>query len=83
MPIHIAVAAGMVGTVTAADMTAENIQTFKTFAFYVPLALIVLSLLVFAFAVKIDEKMRAYRRRTGGTAGFGRSVTGGIGGTGR
>ena len=49
----------MVGTVTAADMTAENIQTFKTFAFYVPLALIVLSLLVFAFAVKIDEKMRA------------------------
>lgn len=55
----IAVAAGMVGAATAADMTAENIQTFKTFAFYVPLALIVLSLLVFAFTVKIDEKMHA------------------------
>ena len=40
-------------------MTASNITTFKTCAFYVPLALIVLSLLVFCFKVKIDEKMHA------------------------
>ncbi|PJM73797.1 MFS transporter [Bifidobacterium primatium] len=55
----IAVAAGMVGTATAADMTAANIRTFKMFAFYTPLALIVASLLVFVFTVKIDEKMHA------------------------
>ena len=36
---------------------AANINTFKTCAFYVPLALIVLSLLVFMFKVKISEKM--------------------------
>ena len=32
---------------------------FKTFAFYVPLVLIILSLVVFWFKVKIDEKMHA------------------------
>ncbi len=30
-------------------MTASNIATFKTFAFYVPLVLIILSLVVFWF----------------------------------
>ena len=55
----IAVAAGMVGTATADDMTAANIRTFKMFAFYTPLALIVASLLVFVFTVKIDETMHA------------------------
>ena len=40
-------------------MTASNIATFKTFAFYVPLVLIILSLVVFWFKVKIDEKMHA------------------------
>ena len=53
----IAIAAGMTGDATAADMTAANINTFTTFAFYVPLVLIVLSLLVFMFKVKISEKM--------------------------
>ena len=53
----VALAAGMVGTATAADMTAANIHTFKTFALYVPLGFIVLSLLVFLFKVKIDERM--------------------------
>lgn len=53
----VAVAAGMVGSATAADMTAANVRTFETFAFYIPLAFIVLSLLVFMFTVKIDEKM--------------------------
>ena len=55
----IAIAAGMTGDATAADMTAANINTFKTCAFYVPLALIVLSLLVFMFKVKINEKIHA------------------------
>ena len=49
----------MTGHATAADMTASNIATFKTFAFYVPLVLIILSLVVFWFKVKIDEKMHA------------------------
>ena len=55
----IAVAAGMTGNATAADMTLSNIHTFEICAFYVPLILIVLSLLVFMFKVKIDEKMHA------------------------
>ena len=53
----IAVAAGMTGDATAADMTAAN--TFEVCAFYVPLDLIVLSLLVFMFKVKINEKIHA------------------------
>lgn len=55
----VAIAAGMVQGAGADDMTASNIATFKTFAFYVPLAFIVLSLIVFAFTVKIDERMHA------------------------
>ena len=55
----IAVAAGMTGNATAADMTPSNIHTFEICAFYVPRILIVLSLLVFMFKVKIDEKMHA------------------------
>ena len=55
----VALAAGMTGHATAADMTASNITTFKTFAFYIPLVLIILSLVVFWFKVKIDEKMHA------------------------
>ena len=55
----VALAAGMTGHATAADMTASNIATFKTFAFYVPLVFIILSLVVFWFKVKIDEKMHA------------------------
>jgi len=51
----IAVAAGMTGNATAADMTSANIHTFEVCAFYVPLDLIVLSLLVFMF----NEKMHA------------------------
>ena len=55
----VAIAAGMTGQATAADMTTSNINTFKAFAFYVPLILIVLSLAVFWFKVKIDETMHA------------------------
>lgn len=55
----VAIAAGMTGHATASDMTASNIATFKTFAFYIPLILIILSLVVFLAKVKIDEKMHA------------------------
>ena len=55
----IAVAAGMTGSATAKDMTSANIHTFQVYAFYVPLVLIVLSLLVFMLKVKLDEKMHA------------------------
>ena len=55
----VAVAAGMVGNAKAADMTAANIRTFKTFAYYLPLAGIVASLVVFLLTVKIDENMHA------------------------
>ena len=56
----VVVAAGMVGNATAADMTAANIRTFKTCAYYLPLAGIVASLVVFLLAVKIDENMHAH-----------------------
>ncbi|WP_033510778.1 MFS transporter, partial [Bifidobacterium magnum] len=55
----IAVAAGMTGSATAADMTASNIQTFNVFAFYIPLGFIVASMLIYMFKVKIDEKSHA------------------------
>ena len=53
----IAVAAGMTGSATAADMTPANIHTFEVCAFYVPLAVIILSAVVFLLKVKITEKM--------------------------
>ena len=56
----IAIAAGMTGDATAADMTAANIRTFKTCAYYLPLAGIVASLVVFLLTVKIDENMHAH-----------------------
>ena len=55
----VAIAAGMIGNATAADMTAANIRTFEICAFYVPLAVIVLSAVVFLLKVKITEKMHA------------------------
>ena len=55
----IALAAGMTGDATAADMTPTNIHVFKICAFYAPLILIVLSLVVFVSKVKITEKMHA------------------------
>ena len=56
----IAVAAGMTGNATAADMTPLQHPHLRNLRLpYVPLILIVLSLLVFMFKVKIDEKMHA------------------------
>ena len=55
----VAVAAGMVGSASAGDMTAGNIHTFTTWAYIVPSAGIVLSLVVFLARVRIDEKRHA------------------------
>ncbi|KFJ01405.1 glycoside-pentoside-hexuronide (GPH):cation symporter [Bifidobacterium stellenboschense] len=55
----VAVAAGMIGTATAGDMTPANIATFKGFAFYMPLAFIAISFLTFLFGVKLSEKAHA------------------------
>lgn len=41
------------------SLTAQNIQTFNTTAFYVPLAIIVCSFLAFFFKVSISEKEHA------------------------
>lgn len=45
---------------TAADMTQANITTFEGFAFWMPLAFIIIGFLIFAFFVKIDEKAHAH-----------------------
>ncbi|MFB9769034.1 PTS sugar transporter subunit IIA [Lactiplantibacillus modestisalitolerans] len=55
----IALVAGMTGSATAADMTAQNIHTFQLLAFYLPLACAILSLIVFSLKVKITEKKHA------------------------
>ena len=55
----VAIAAGMIGSATAADMTAANIRIFEICALYVPLAVIILSAVVFLLKVKISEKMHA------------------------
>ena len=56
---YIAVAAGMTGAATAADMTAKDIRTFDSMAFYIPMALAILSIVVFLTKVKLSEKQHA------------------------
>ena len=56
---YIAIAAGMTGSATAADMTTKNIRTFESMAFYIPLALAVLALLIFLTKVNLTEKKHA------------------------
>lgn len=55
----IAITCGMTGAATAADMTAGNVHTFKSFAFYIPLVLAILALVVFVSKVKLTEKKHA------------------------
>ncbi|MFT8728395.1 MAG: glycoside-pentoside-hexuronide (GPH):cation symporter [Liquorilactobacillus ghanensis] len=55
----IAIAAGMTGKATAADMTPKDIHTFESMAFYVPLVLAILSLIAFLAKVKLTEKKHA------------------------
>lgn len=56
---YIAIAAGMTGSATAADITAKNIRTFDSLAFYIPLVLAALALLVFVTKVKLSEAKHA------------------------
>lgn len=55
----VAISAGMTGSATAADMTSKNIHTFESLAFYVPLVMAILALLVFLSKVKLTEKEHA------------------------
>ena len=52
----VAIAAAMTNGADPDSLTAGNIQTFKTAAFYAPLAFIVLSALTFMFKVTLSEK---------------------------
>lgn len=56
---YIAIAAGMTGSATAADMTAHDIHTFDSMAFYIPLAFAILSVIVFITKVHLSEKEHA------------------------
>lgn len=52
----VAIAAAMTNDVDPDLLTVANVETFKTAAFYVPLAVIVLSFIVFATKVSLSEK---------------------------
>lgn len=56
---YIAIAAGMTGTATAADMTARDIRTFDSMAFYIPLVFALLAIVVFLTKVTLSEKKHA------------------------
>ncbi len=56
---YIAVAAGMTGAATAADMTAKDIRTFDSMAFYIPMVLAILSIIVFLLKVHLSEEKHA------------------------
>lgn len=56
---YVAIAAGMTGSATAADMTSKDINTFNMLALYVPLIFAVLSIVIFLTKVKLSEKKHA------------------------
>ncbi|MDN5956173.1 MAG: glycoside-pentoside-hexuronide (GPH):cation symporter, partial [Lactobacillus sp.] len=56
---YVAIAAGMTGSATAADMTSKDINIFNMMALYIPLALAVLSIVVFFSKVSLSEKKHA------------------------
>ncbi len=56
---YIAIAAGMTGSATAADMTAHDIHTFDSMAFYIPLVFALLAIVAFAWKVTLSEKKHA------------------------
>lgn len=55
----VAIAAGMTGNATAADITAHGIVTFKAYAFYVPAVLMFFSALIFAWKIRLTEEKHA------------------------
>lgn len=56
---YVAIAAGMTGSATAADMTSKDIHTFNMLALYVPMIFAALSIVVFMTKVKLSEKKHA------------------------
>ncbi|NRO22627.1 PTS sugar transporter subunit IIA [Lactobacillus helveticus] len=56
---YVAIVAGMTGSATAADMTSKDTNTFNMMALYIPLALAVLSIVVFLSKVTLSEKKHA------------------------
>ncbi|MFV0558837.1 MAG: glycoside-pentoside-hexuronide (GPH):cation symporter [Enterococcus sp.] len=55
----VAVASGMTGSATAADITAHGIHTFNTYAFYLPAAFMLFSAVIFAWKITLTEKKHA------------------------
>lgn len=55
----VAVASGMTGNATASSISAHGVHTFKMYAFYLPAALMIFSLIVFALKVTLTEKKHA------------------------
>ncbi|MEY8351501.1 glycoside-pentoside-hexuronide (GPH):cation symporter [Bacillus cereus] len=55
----VAVAAGMTGNATAADITAQGVSTFHIYAFYLPAALMIFSAIIFAWKITLTEKKHA------------------------
>ena len=55
----VAIAAGMTGNASAADITNHGIMTFKAYAFYVPAALMFFSAIIFAWKITLTEKKHA------------------------
>ncbi|ALJ24245.1 hypothetical protein AO203_11110 [Lactobacillus gallinarum] len=56
---YVAIAAGMTGSATAADMTSHDISIFNIMALYVPLILAVLAIILFISKVTLSEKKHA------------------------
>ena len=54
-----AVAAGMTGSAKPEDITDAGMQSFNLFMFYIPIALIVISVLIYWFKVTLTEKKHA------------------------
>lgn len=55
----IAIASGMTGNATAADITAHGVATFKVYAFYFPAALMFFSAIIFAWKITLTEEKHA------------------------
>lgn len=56
---YVAIAAGMTGSATAADMTAHDIHTFDSLALYIPLVFAILAAVIFITKVTLSEKKHA------------------------
>ncbi len=52
----VAVASGMTGNATAADITANGVSTFHLYAFYLPAVLMIFSAIIFAWKITLTEK---------------------------